>query len=34
MLGIIGSLVIFVAGAGLRKYELAQGLHDGGRMCR
>ena len=34
MLGVIGALIIFVAGVGLRKFELAQGMHDAGRMCR
>ena len=34
LLGVIGALIIFVAGAGFRKFELAQGLHNGGPMCR
>jgi hypothetical protein len=34
LLGILGALIIFVAGAGLRKFELAQARHGGGQMCR
>jgi multisubunit Na+/H+ antiporter MnhG subunit len=33
LLGVIGALIIFVAGIGLRKFELAHGMHHAGRMC-
>jgi hypothetical protein len=34
LLGIIGALIIFVAGMGLRKLELSQKVHGGAQMCR
>lgn len=34
LLGVIGALVIFVTAAGFRKFEVAQGTHHGGPMCR
>ena len=34
MLGVIGALVIFVTAAGFRKFEIAEGMHHGGPMCR
>jgi hypothetical protein len=34
LLGVIGSLVIFVTAAGFRKFEIAQGMHHGEPMCR
>lgn len=34
LLGVIGALIVFVTAVGLRKIEVAQGMHDVGRMCR
>lgn len=34
LLGVIGALIVFVTAVGLRRLEVAQGMHHVGRMCR